>query len=55
MPTALRAVYNAFSSSRTRVRNTWILAAMENDFLKDIGVSRVEIHFPVRSVLDARA
>jgi uncharacterized protein YjiS (DUF1127 family) len=55
MPIALRTVYNAFSRNRTRVRNTWTLAAMENDFLKDIGVSRVEIHFPVRLVQDASA
>jgi uncharacterized protein YjiS (DUF1127 family) len=49
MHTRFKAAYASFSTRRTRFRNTWILAAMENDFLKDIGTSRVEIHFPARS------
>jgi uncharacterized protein YjiS (DUF1127 family) len=52
MPASLRAAYVSFSSNRARFRNTWALAAMENAFLKDIGTSRVEIHFPVRNFED---
>ena len=52
MPTRLKAAYVSFRSNRTRVRNTWTLAAMENAFLKDIGVSRVEIDFPVSQLLE---
>ena len=51
MPTTLRAAYGSFSSNRTRVRNTWALAAMENAFLKDIGINRVEIDFPLPQLL----
>ena len=47
MPTRLRAAYVSFRSNRARVRNTCTLAAMGNTFLKDIGISRVEIDFPV--------
>jgi uncharacterized protein YjiS (DUF1127 family) len=49
MTTSLRSAYASFSRNRSRYRNTWILAAMENAFLQDIGMSRVEIQFPVRN------
>ena len=49
MPIRLRATYGSIRSNRTQVRNTWTLAEMENAFLKDIGISRVEIQFAVRT------
>ena len=49
MPTRFRAAYISFRSNRTRARNTWTLAATGNYFLKDIGISRVEIDFPVET------
>ena len=51
MPTRLRATHVSFRSNRTRVRNAWTLAAMGNAFLNDIGISRVEIDFPLPQLL----
>ncbi len=45
----LRTAYDTFRVHRARVHNTWTLAAMENAFLADIGISRAEIHFPARA------
>lgn len=55
MPIRLRAAYGSLRNNRTRVRNTWTLAEMESTFLKDIGISRVEIYFSVLASDNSRS
>ena len=39
----MQAAYHIFEDNRARRRAAWKLAEMEDAFLKDIGISRVEI------------
>jgi uncharacterized protein YjiS (DUF1127 family) len=39
----MQAAYHIFQDNRARRRTAWNLAEMEDAFLKDIGISRVEI------------
>ena len=41
----IRAAYRSLRDHRTRIRAGRNLAAMEDAFLKDIGISRAEIHY----------
>jgi uncharacterized protein YjiS (DUF1127 family) len=43
----IRAAYRSLRDDRTRMRAGRNLAAMEDAFLKDIGISRAEIHYCV--------
>ena len=43
----IRAAYRSLRDHRTRIRAGRNLAAMEDAFLKDIGISRAEIHYSV--------
>jgi uncharacterized protein YjiS (DUF1127 family) len=43
----IRAAYRSLRDHRTRIRASRHLAAMEDAFLKDIGISRAEIHYSV--------
>ena len=46
----IRAAYRSLRDHRTRIRAGRNLAAMEDAFLKDIGISRAEIHYSVARV-----
>ena len=41
----IRAAYRSLRDHRTRIRGGRNLAAMEDAFLKDIGISRAEIYY----------
>ena len=43
----IRAAYRSLRDHRTRIRAGRNLAAMEDAFLRDIGISRAEIHYSV--------
>jgi uncharacterized protein YjiS (DUF1127 family) len=43
----IRAAYHSLRDHRTRIRVARTLAAMEDTFLRDIGISRAEIHYSV--------
>jgi uncharacterized protein YjiS (DUF1127 family) len=41
------AAYRSLRDHKTHIRVARNLAAMEDAFLRDIGISRAEIHYPV--------
>jgi uncharacterized protein YjiS (DUF1127 family) len=46
----MRAAYRSFCDYRTRRRAVRMLGAMEDGLLKDMGISRSEIHFAVQDL-----
>jgi len=46
----MRAAYRSFCDYRTRRRAVRVLGAMEDGLLKDIGISRSEIHCAVHNL-----
>jgi uncharacterized protein YjiS (DUF1127 family) len=47
---SMRAAYRSFCEYRTRRRAVRMLGAMEDGFLKDIGIGRAEIHSVVQNL-----
>ena len=50
----MRAAYHSFLDYRVRRRAVRTLAALEDTLLKDIGISRSEIHFAVHGLGQGR-